>query len=61
MQYFALTHNKGDGHANYDQLPVAAALTFTLTLASAQDKVVYHVNDTATAGTGHAAQYSQPP
>ena len=29
-------------------IAVAAALTFTLTLASAQDKVVYHVNDTAT-------------
>jgi intracellular sulfur oxidation DsrE/DsrF family protein len=29
-------------------IAVAAALTFTLTLATAQDKVVYHVNDTAT-------------
>ena len=28
-------------------LALAAALTFALTLACAQDKVVYHVNDTA--------------
>jgi uncharacterized protein len=35
------------------QLALAALMAATAVSASAQDKVVYHINDTAAAGAGH--------